>query len=105
MESYENSGSYLEKLGEVGSKAKIEKLGIKPGKKSKTKVGKIIELDLYVPIRPGMPIRKTREIDNPNPLRQKRGIGITSPVVSILKINEDEYLIETITSTYRLWLN
>lgn len=105
MESYVNSGSYLEKLGEVGSKAKIEKLGIKPGKKSKTKVGKIIELDLYVPIRLGLPIRKIREVDNPDPLRQKKGIGITSPVMSILKINESEYLIETTTSTYKLGLN
>jgi hypothetical protein len=105
MESYENSGSYLEKLGESGLKVKIEKLGIKPGKKSKTRVGKTIELDLYVPIRPGLPIRKIREIDNPDPSRQKRGIGITSPVVSILKISDTEYLVETATSTYRLYSN
>ena len=105
MESYENSGSYLEKLGESGEKVRIEKLGIKPGKKSKTKVGKIVELDLYVPIRLGVPIKKTREIDTPDPSRQKKGIGVTSPVVSILKITDNEYLVETITSTYRLYLN
>lgn len=105
MESYGNSGSYLETLGNQGLKVVMEKLGIKPGKVSKVKVGKTLELELYVPIRLGVPVRKVREIDSPDPVRQRRGIGITTKIVSILQINESEYLIETETSTYKLWIN
>jgi hypothetical protein len=105
MESYVNSGSYLEILGVAGSKVVIQKLGIKPGKNSKVKVGKTIELELYVPMRPGAPIKKAREVDSPDPKRQRRGIETTTKVLSILKISENEYIVETETSTYKLWLN
>jgi hypothetical protein len=73
MENFENSGSYLESLGASGTKVIIEKLGIKPGKNSKVKVGKTLEFELFVPIRPGVPIKKARGIDSPDPRKQRRG--------------------------------
>ena len=105
MESYADSKNYLEELGKSGLKVKIEKVSNKPGEKTKTKIGKIQEIDLYAPIRPGVAIRKIRELDSLDLEVKTKWTEVTNLVVSILKISNDEYLIETTTSTYKLRLN
>ena len=95
----------IEFVGKKGDNLKLEKIRIKPEMEGKTKVkvGKILHITLFAPVRVGSAVRKTRILENSTSAELiERGVVTTRKVQSISKNDEGEIVIETTTSFYKM---